>query len=117
MTKDTQHLCACDTKTKRELLDLTQYMQGSLENVLKRLLPESEHSYQILKGGDVDGNDYEVPLPLAKEGFWLTVGRASIHIKHGDDGVSVSVYAKDGEMESSLGETWVTHGELEGEDT
>jgi hypothetical protein len=66
---------------------------------------------------DPDGPDFEVSEKVAKEGFWLTVGKASIHIKDGDDGVSVSIYALHGEMENALSEAWVTHGELEGEDT
>lgn len=69
----------------------------------------------IIKGGDPDGNDYEVPDQLAGEGFWLTVGKASIHIKDGDDGVSVSIYRLHSEMDDSLAEAWVTHGELEPE--
>mgnify|MGYP001812341881 CR=1 FL=1 len=72
---------------------------------------------QITKGGDPDGHDFEVPEALAKEGLWLTVGKASIHIKQHDDGVAVDIYALGGEMESALSEAWVTHGELEGEDT
>lgn len=71
---------------------------------------------QITKGGDPDGEDYDVPEALAKEGFWLTVGKASVHIKDGDDGVSVSVYRLHGEMDDSLSEAWVTHGELAEED-
>lgn len=71
----------------------------------------------LLRDVDLEGTDFDIDPALAKDGFWLTVGKASIHIKDGDDGISVSVYAKDAEMEDALGETWVTHGELEGEDT
>ncbi len=71
---------------------------------------------QITKGGDPDGNDYEVPEALGKEGFWLTVGKASILIKDGDDGVSAAIYPLHGEADDSLAEAWVTHGELEPEE-
>ena len=69
---------------------------------------------QITRDGN--GNDYEVPDTLAKEGFWLTVGKASVHIKDGDDGVSVSLYGLHHEMDDSLAEVWATHSELESEE-
>lgn len=80
---------------------------------LRAALAAFEVPLQITKGGDADGNDYEVPEALAKEGFWLTVGKSSIHIRLGCDGVSVSMYALRGEADDALSEAWVTHGELE----
>jgi DNA-directed RNA polymerase subunit RPC12/RpoP len=81
------------------------------------LTPQGRQQDTTVPISDGDGNDLHIPEATCKEGFWLTVGKASIHIKDGDDGVSVAVYAKGAEMESAIGETWVTHGELEGEDT
>lgn len=47
------------------------------------------------------------------ESTWITVGNLSVHLKHGDDGVSISVYALGKEMEESIAESWVTFGEGE----
>lgn len=59
--------------------------------------------------------DYVVTPELAKNGFWLTVGKAAIRIKDGDDGISIAVYAQGREDQEHIAETWVTHGELEEE--
>jgi hypothetical protein len=44
---------------------------------------------------------------------WITVGNLSLNIKHGDEGVSISVYPLGKEMEESISENWVTFGEGE----
>ncbi len=44
---------------------------------------------------------------------WITVGNLSVNVKHGDEGVSISVYALGKEMEESIAESWVTFGEAE----
>ena len=46
---------------------------------------------------------------------WITVGNLSVNVKHGDEGVSISVYALGKEMEESIAESWVTFGEAEEE--
>lgn len=48
---------------------------------------------------------------LPGESTWITVGNLSVHLKHGDDGVSISVYPLGKEMEESIAESWVTFGE------
>lgn len=97
----------------------TKMGQRFYESTMPRLVDALEKINGKMDGLPKEGadQDYVVPLAVAKAGFWLTVGKASIHIKDGDEGVSVAVYAKDAEMEAAIGETWVTHGELEGEDT
>ena len=44
---------------------------------------------------------------------WITVGNISVNVKHGDEGVSISVYPLGKEMEESIAESWVTFGEAE----
>jgi hypothetical protein len=50
---------------------------------------------------------------IGKEGFWLSVGKASIYIKDRDDNISIAVYPIDHESEESVLETCVLHSELE----
>lgn len=54
------------------------------------------------------------------ESMWVTAGNASVNVKNGDDGISVSIYPLNCEMTDSLSEAWATHEELrmavEGED-
>lgn len=40
------------------------------------------------------------------ESVWITVGDKSVHVKHGDDGVSVTIYPLGEEEEDSIAETW-----------
>ena len=65
---------------------------------------------------DIDGNNYDVSPVLAKEGFWLTVGKASIHVKDGDYGINIAIYRLGREDEDALSESYVPHDELEGEE-
>lgn len=65
----------------------------------------------ILQEGN--DNDFHVPDNISKEGFWLTVGKASIHVKSSEEGVSVSIYALGSENDDSISEAWATHSELQ----
>lgn len=51
------------------------------------------------------------------EGIWITVAHCSVNIKHGDDGVSVTLYPVGQEDRDSLSEAWATHDECKPEET
>jgi len=63
----------------------------------------------------IKAHEARVSPEEAKEGFWLTVGKASLHIKDGDEGISLTVYRLDHEDEESRAELWVLNSELENE--
>jgi len=53
---------------------------------------------------------------LESGAVWITVGNISVHVKKGNEGVSVALYPLDGETGESIGETWATFKEAENPD-
>jgi hypothetical protein len=47
---------------------------------------------------------------------WITVGNLSVHLKHGDEGLSISIYPDGREMHDSIAENWVLFSEAETEE-
>lgn len=65
---------------------------------------------ELIREGD---GEYRASDALAAEGFWITVGSASVHIRKVDEGVSCSVYGLDREdADGSLAEAWATNAEI-----
>lgn len=77
---------------------------------------QSEKKHTKINGSECEDNIY---CPKG-ESMWVTAGNASINVKNGEDGISVSIYPLHCEMADSLSEAWATHEELrmavEGED-
>ena len=58
----------------------------------------------------------EYTLKAGEESVWITVNNISVHIKRGDEGVSVCLYPVDKEDSEALVETYATYAEAEGDD-
>ncbi len=56
------------------------------------------------------GSDYTL---ASGSSCWITVGNASVYLKHDADGVSVTLYPLHREDEDSITETWATWGEFD----
>lgn len=59
---------------------------------------------------EIDVSDKETKLEPGSH-VWITVNNLSVHVKHGEEGVSVTIYPLDREMSDSIAETWVTFDE------
>jgi len=55
-------------------------------------------------------------LNLNDEAVVIRVKNIDVHIKKGDEGVSVTLYAQHDEADESLTETWATYAEAEPDD-
>lgn len=62
------------------------------------------------------GSHNEYKLADGEDSVWIEVGNVSVHVKRGDDGVSISLYPVDGENGDSIAETFVTYAEAEKDD-
>ncbi len=56
-----------------------------------------------------DGEDYVLE---ADTSAWITVGNGSLRIEHGSDGLRVTLYPLDGELEDDLGELSASWNEI-----
>jgi len=56
-----------------------------------------------------DGEDYVLE---ADSVAWITVGNGSLRIEHGSDGLRVTLYPLDGELEDDLGELSASWNEI-----
>lgn len=56
------------------------------------------------------GRDYTAATKPG-DTLWIAVAGTSVHLKHGDEGVSVTLYAAGREDGESIGETWASHAE------
>ncbi len=50
------------------------------------------------------------------DSVWITVGKFSLHLKHGDEGVSATFYPLDREDRCSIAETYVFHDQADDDD-
>jgi hypothetical protein len=74
---------------------------------------EPEAEKVVLKGSLQ--NEFELPEKAAKEGVWLTVGKASVYVRQSDEGVGVDIYPLDKENNDAVASAWALDSELEGE--
>lgn len=86
--------------------DAPEFNEGGIGHEMCRKLQEQLGSPSAL----ADGEDYVLEPATS---CWVTVGSASVNIQHGSEGVGVTIYPLHQEMNDSVGETWVTWGELE----
>ena len=61
-----------------------------------------------LMSNHVDLEDLDYVLPPDQKGVWITVNNISVLVQRCDEGVSVTLYPLNCEMEDSLSKTWAT---------
>ena len=65
-----------------------------------------------LRLDELGGTDYTMlGEPGCGNAVWITVGTISVHLKKGEEGVSVTLYPLGHEAEDSITETWATYEE------
>jgi hypothetical protein len=75
---------------------------------------DQEGNKRYLAGSEQD--EFDAPEEMAKGGFWIRVGKASIYIRKTDDGVSTAIYPLGKEDGESIGETYAFDAELSSDD-
>lgn len=60
--------------------------------------------------------DPDADYALESGAVWITVGNISVHVKKGDEGVSVTLYPLGREDDESLTEAWATYAEAAPDD-
>jgi len=81
--------------------DATQWCENAKDNtwVASLVLSDNNDEPEYLS----PETDYAIQND---DSVWITVGDKSVHVKHGDEGVSVTIYPLGAEEEDSIAETW-----------